>query len=54
MLREIMMREIKRVQEGLDPMGVIRDPNKHVMIDTKLMQSIEQMGESRAPRAVNE
>jgi 5,5'-dehydrodivanillate O-demethylase len=54
MLREVMMREIKRVQEGLDPMGIIRDPNKHVMIDTNLMQSIAQMSESRGPRAVNE
>jgi 5,5'-dehydrodivanillate O-demethylase len=54
MLREVMMREIKRVQEGLDPMGIIRDPSQHVMIDTKLMQSIAQMSESRAPRAVNE
>jgi 5,5'-dehydrodivanillate O-demethylase len=54
MLREVMMREIKRVQEGLDPMGIIRDSNKHVMIDTNLMQSIAQMSESRGPRAVNE
>jgi len=54
MLRQIMMREMKRVQEGLDPMGVIRDPEQHVMIDTKLMEAIVQMGRSRAPRAVNE
>jgi 5,5'-dehydrodivanillate O-demethylase len=54
MLREIMMREIKRVREGLDPKGVIRDPEQHVMIDTKLMESIAQTGRDRAPRAVNE
>jgi 5,5'-dehydrodivanillate O-demethylase len=54
MLREIMKREIRRVQDGLDPMGTIRDPKQHVMIDTKLMESIEQMSRSRAPRAVNE
>jgi 5,5'-dehydrodivanillate O-demethylase len=54
MLRQITMREIKRVQEGLDPMGTIRDPEQHVMIDTKLLESIEQMGRSRAARAVNE
>ncbi|HEU4341604.1 MAG TPA: Rieske 2Fe-2S domain-containing protein [Candidatus Binatia bacterium] len=54
LLREIMKREIRRVQEGLDPMGTIRDPQDHVMIDTKLMESIAQMARSRAPRAVNE
>jgi 5,5'-dehydrodivanillate O-demethylase len=54
LLRQIMMREIKRVQEGQDPIGIIRDPQKHVMIDTNLMESIEQMGRSRAARAVNE
>jgi 5,5'-dehydrodivanillate O-demethylase len=54
MLREMMMREMKRVEEGHDPLGVIRDPEQHVMIDTKLMESIAQSGRSRAPRAVNE
>jgi 5,5'-dehydrodivanillate O-demethylase len=54
MLREIMLREIKRVQQGLDPIGIIRDPSRHVMIDTKLMESIAQMDEERGPRAVNE
>lgn len=54
MLREILKREIERVQQGLDPKGTIRDPREHVMIDTHLMESIEQMRESRAPRAVNE
>ncbi|HWO40856.1 MAG TPA: Rieske 2Fe-2S domain-containing protein [Candidatus Eisenbacteria bacterium] len=54
LLRQIMMREMKRVQEGHDPMGVIRDPEKHVLIDTNLMVSIAQMGRNRAARAVNE
>jgi 5,5'-dehydrodivanillate O-demethylase oxygenase subunit len=54
MLREVMMREMKRVQQGFDPMGVIRDPGQNVMIDTHLMESIAQVGASRAPRAVNE
>jgi 5,5'-dehydrodivanillate O-demethylase len=54
MLREILKREIERVQQGLDPKGTIRDPREHVMIDTHLIESIEQMRESRAPRAVNE
>jgi hypothetical protein len=49
-----MKREIRRVQEGLDPVGTIRDPQDHVLIDTKLMESIAQMARSRGPRAVNE
>lgn len=40
MLREMLKREIERVEKGLDPKGVIRDPAQHVMIDTKLMDSI--------------
>ncbi len=35
MLRKLMKDEIARVQQGLDPMGLIRDPN-HNMIDTNL------------------
>jgi 5,5'-dehydrodivanillate O-demethylase len=54
MLREILKREIERVQQGLDPKGIIRDTREHVMIDTHLMESIAQTTESRAPRAVNE
>lgn len=54
MLREILKREIERVQQGHDPKGTIRDPKQHVMIDTHLMESISQMTSSRAPKAVNE
>jgi 5,5'-dehydrodivanillate O-demethylase len=54
MLREVMMREMKKVQKGLDPIGVIRDPAQNPMIDTHLMESIAQSVEDRAPRAVNE
>jgi 5,5'-dehydrodivanillate O-demethylase len=54
MLREVMMREMKKVRQGADPMGVIRDPARNPMIDTHLMESIAQIGESRAARAVNE
>jgi 5,5'-dehydrodivanillate O-demethylase len=43
MLREIMMREIRKVGQGLDPIGVIRDPARDVMIDTKLAESLEEM-----------
>ncbi len=35
MLRELMFQEIEKVQRGLDPLGVIRDPN-HAIIDTNL------------------
>jgi hypothetical protein len=43
MLREIMMREIRKVEQGFDPVGVIREPTQHVMIDTKLAESLEEM-----------
>jgi hypothetical protein len=48
------MREIRRVQQGNDPKGIIRDPVQDVMIDTKLMESIAQITHSRSPRVVNE
>ncbi|HLY67622.1 MAG TPA: Rieske 2Fe-2S domain-containing protein, partial [Chloroflexota bacterium] len=35
MLRKMTLEQIERVQRGLDPMGIIRDPN-HDMIDTNL------------------
>jgi 5,5'-dehydrodivanillate O-demethylase oxygenase subunit len=54
LFREVMMREMDRVQQGLDPMGVIREPAGNPMIDTHLMVSIAQSREDRAPRAVNE
>jgi hypothetical protein len=49
-----MFREMKKVQQGQDPMGVIRDPQNNPFIDTHLMESIAQSVEDRAPRAVNE
>ncbi|HZT05871.1 MAG TPA: Rieske 2Fe-2S domain-containing protein [Chloroflexota bacterium] len=42
MFRDMLKREIMRVQQGLDPKGVIRDPD-HEMIDTKLAQTIEEL-----------
>lgn len=54
LLREVMFREMKKVQQGLDPMGVVRDPNNNPLIDTHLMESIEQSTLDRAPRAVNQ
>jgi 5,5'-dehydrodivanillate O-demethylase oxygenase subunit len=54
LFREVMMREMDRVQRGLDPMGVIRDAAHNPMIDTHLMESIAQNAQERAARAVNE
>ncbi len=48
MLRQIMKREMDKVRQGLDPLGVIRDPS-HAVIDTNLMESIKQAAQSRAP-----
>ena len=41
MLRERMLREIAKVQQGQDPLGVMRDPAKNDMLDTKLAQSLQ-------------
>ena len=54
MLREMMFREMKKVRSGEDPIGVIRDPEKNPLIDTRLLDPIAQIGQDRAPRAVNE
>ena len=54
MLRETMFREIKKVQQGVDPIGVVRDPKNNQRIDTHLMESISQIGVDRSPRAVNQ
>jgi 5,5'-dehydrodivanillate O-demethylase len=44
MLRDIMKREIEKVAEGQDPLGVIRDP-AHQTIDTHLAESLDEMRE---------
>ncbi|HWH80475.1 MAG TPA: Rieske 2Fe-2S domain-containing protein [Candidatus Binatus sp.] len=38
--REMLLREIKKVQQGLEPMNVFRDPN-HAIIDTRMDHSLE-------------
>jgi len=43
MLRQIVRREIEKVQMGLDPMNVFRDP-EHEIVDTNLQQSIDDLG----------
>jgi 5,5'-dehydrodivanillate O-demethylase len=50
MLREMLRREIERVQQGQDPLGVVRDP-EHAMIDTRVMESIAEMRRASAPTA---
>ncbi len=40
-LREMMKREIEKVQKGLDPLGVIRDRAQNKMIDTKLAENLK-------------
>jgi 5,5'-dehydrodivanillate O-demethylase len=42
LFREMLRAEIARVQAGLDPRGVLRDPD-HAIIDTHLMEDIEEM-----------
>ena len=49
MYREILRREIERVQVGLDPKGLVRDAN-HPMIDTKLSESLAEMSWNRQRR----
>jgi 5,5'-dehydrodivanillate O-demethylase oxygenase subunit len=41
MFRNMLKREIERVQMGLDPKAVVRDPD-HEMIDTKLQESLSE------------
>jgi 5,5'-dehydrodivanillate O-demethylase len=42
MLRELMKREIAKVERGEDPIGVYRDPN-HPMIDTNVDEGVKQL-----------
>ena len=47
LLRQVTLENIERVEQGLDPLGVIRDPD-HAMIDTKLTEAITQMRQRNA------
>jgi 5,5'-dehydrodivanillate O-demethylase len=40
MLREMMKREIDKIQSGVDPIGTVRDPSQNTVIDTKLTESL--------------
>jgi 5,5'-dehydrodivanillate O-demethylase len=46
MLRQIVRREIEKVQMGLDPMNVYRDPG-HEIVDTNLQRNIDDLGRWR-------
>lgn len=52
LFRQTLKENIEKVQKGLDPLGVIRDP-AHMMIDTKLSESLEQMASSGRIRRRN-
>jgi hypothetical protein len=47
----MMKREIEKVQKGLDPLGVVRNPD-HPTIDTKLAESLNGPEYRRDLRAV--
>ena len=51
MLRELMKEQIERVRQGLDPMGIIRDP-KHDMIDTNLYGEAQGVRDEHHPVGV--
>lgn len=42
LLRQVMKENIERVRQGLDPLGLERDPD-HAIIDTKLDETLEIM-----------
>ena len=46
LFRNLTFEQIQRVKDGLDPMGVIRDPN-HPMIDTNIDESTKVEGADR-------
>ena len=50
MLREMLRREIEKVQRGEDPMAIERDPS-HEMIDTRLDVTIAELGQRAAAAA---
>lgn len=54
LLREMMMREIRKVQQGRDPKGVVRDQAENNIIDTHLMESIREMNFWRQGRELPE
>ena len=52
LLRRLTREQIERVQRGLDPLGVWRDPN-HAEIDTKLLASEEWQSAKRKAQSIS-
>ena len=51
-LRKLLKEQIERVQQGLDPLGVIRDPAQNQLIDLGVInERIGLYGQSPAPSA---
>jgi 5,5'-dehydrodivanillate O-demethylase oxygenase subunit len=48
MLRRMLRENIERVQQGLDPLGVLRDPH-HEVIDTNIDESVQVEGVRATP-----
>jgi 5,5'-dehydrodivanillate O-demethylase len=51
LLRRLTLENIRRVQQGLDPLGIIRDPN-HPMIDTNLYGEAQGVRTARHPAGI--
>jgi 5,5'-dehydrodivanillate O-demethylase oxygenase subunit len=51
LLRRVLQENIERVQQGLDPLGVIRDPD-HAMIDTNLLGEVQGVRGERHPTGI--
>ena len=49
MYREMLLENIEKVQQGLEPLGVVRDPD-HPIIDTNLKQELEGSRRGRLSR----
>jgi len=51
LLRRLLLEQIERVEQGLDPMGVIRDPD-HPVIDTNLLGEAQGVRGPRHPAGI--
>ena len=49
MHREMLLENIERVQQGLEPFGIVRDPD-HPIIDTNLKQELDGSRRARLDR----
>ena len=49
MYRRMLLENIEKVEQGLEPLGVVRDPD-HPIIDTNLKQDLEGSRRERLER----